>query len=144
MASKIQSLIVRYGLTEEDVNTKITDMHIGDISRSWCSQWKSLRARLGLDPIVANDIDRLTLKEEEKRSTFLTTWREKKGCEATYKALISALLAVECRHEAESVCELLEGGLVKQKPKLQEQAVSSTAPLNTRLTTSDSGTFLTI
>ena len=78
MVSSIQSLINRYNLTEEDVNTKIIDKHIDVISRSLCTKWKSLPAHLHLPPIVASDIDCLTVKEEEKRFKFLTTWREKK------------------------------------------------------------------
>ena len=52
--------------------------------------------------------------EESKGQRFLERWKEKKGCDATYIKLINALLEVECRNDAESVCELLL--LLRDKP----------------------------
>ena len=154
MASSIESLIARHQLTEENVNKVITDIHIEVISRCCCSKWKSLPAHLGLAPIVAEGINRTEVNEEDRRRTFLTTWKEKKGFEATYKTLISALLEIECRSEAESVCQLLKdahaGAMSLQLPdeqqqdggqQHQEQPVEASAiqQLNNRSTTSDSG-----
>ena len=111
MASSVEFLIDRYHLTEEDVDKQITDKHIEVISRSTCRKWRSLYAHLDLTSIVVLDIDHdhhMQLDEDQKRSLFFTNWKEKKGSEATYKWLISALLTIECREDAESVCELLK------------------------------------
>ena len=104
-------------LRKEDVNKQITDEHIEVISRNSCSQWKSLPAHLGLPPITAKDIDLGPGDEREKRNTFLTTWKAKKGSEATYKKLISALLKIEHREDAEYVCKLL----INAQTQLHEQ-----------------------
>ena len=120
------SLIARYHLTEEDVNKQITDQHIEIISRTSCSQWKSLPAHLGLLPITARDIDRGPGDEREKRNTFLTTWKAMKGSEATYKKLINALLTIECREDAESVCELLKDADSVQQPESDCSSNAST------------------
>ena len=145
MASSIESLIARYQLTEENVNREITDIHIGVISRSYCSKWKSLPSYLGLGTIVAEDINRTEVNEEDKRRTFLTTWKEKKGFEATYKTLISALLEIECKSEAQSVCDLLKHALSPDEQQQdggqqhQEQPVEASSISNDRSTASDSG-----
>ena len=154
MASSIESLIARYQLAEENVNRIITDIHIEVISRCCCSKWKSLPAHLGLATIIAEDINRKEVNEEDKRRTFLTTWKEKKGFEATYKTAISALLEIECRSEAESVCQLLKDACAHacamslQLPdeqqqdegqQHQEQPVEASAISNNRSTASDSG-----
>ena len=154
MAISIESLIARYQLTEENVNRVITDKHIEVISRCCCSKWKSLPAHLELALIVARGIDCTEVNEEDKRRTFLTTWKEKKGFEATYKNLVSALLEIECKSEAESVCKLLKdacthaGAMSLQLPdeqqqdgeqQHQEQPVEASAISNGRSTASDSG-----
>ena len=64
-------------------------------------------ACLNLNSIVAEDIDRSPKSEEEKRHTFFSTWKQVKGSIATYKALIIALLEVDCAEDAESVCKLV-------------------------------------
>ena len=147
MASSIESLIARYQLTEENVNREITDIHIDVISRYCCSKWKSLPAHLKLATIVAEDINCKEVNEEDKRQTFLSTWKKKKGFEATYKTLISALLEIECRSETESVCKLLKdansGAMSLQLPDEQQQdggqQHQEQQQLNNRSTTSDSG-----
>ena len=53
------------------------------------------------------DVDKLSGGEGEKRQAFLALWRERKGSEATYSKLLSALLNTDCREDAEWVCKLL-------------------------------------
>ena len=154
MASSIESLIARHQLTEENVNRVITDIHIEVISRCCCSKWKSLPAHLGLATIIEEDINCKEVNEEDKRRTFLTTWKEKKGFKATYKTLISALLEIECRSEAEHVCQLLNDACVHScamslqlpdeqqqdgRQQHQEQPVEASAISNDLSTASDSG-----
>ena len=121
MASSFQSYC---GLTEEEVSKKITDEHIEVISRSLCSQWKSLPAHLGLATIVVDDIDKSNVMDErEKRDKFLRTWKKEKGSEATYKKLIDGLLTIKCREDAEAVCKLLKGtgSMQQQQPEELKQ-----------------------
>ena len=98
-----------HGLTERDVNRIVSDEHLEVISRTCCEQWKSLPPHLGLDTIVANDIDTDgTLRGyRAKRLEFFHTWKEVKGHNATYKQLITALLKIDCGDDADAVCALL-------------------------------------
>ena len=121
MACSVESLIVNYHLTEEGVNKQITDRHMEVISRSSCKKWRSLPAHLDLDSIVEEDIDRLSVNEDQKRHTFFTTWKAKKGSEATYKRLMNALLITECKEDAESLCRLLKQPQPQQQPPPQQQ-----------------------
>ena len=119
MARSLESLIARYHLTEEDVGKQITDEHIEVISRSTCRKWRSLYAHLDLSSIAVDDVDHLPVDEDQKRFTSL---KEKKGSEATYKKLISALLTTECREDAECVCKLLKS---LQQQQQQPQSTGS-------------------
>ena len=134
MASSLESLTVRYHLAEEDVDKQITDKHIEVISRSSCKKWRFLYAHLDLASIDVDNIDHMQVDEDQKRFKFLITWKEKKGSEATYKKLISALHTMECRQDAECVCELLKGLYSVQQ---QQQQAQSNASLSTTLSPSD-------
>ena len=103
----MSSLLEQYQLKEEDVSKQVTDLHINEISRSHCKKWKSLPTYLEMEAIVASDIEKKPIEEEEKRNNFFSKWKEEKGSEATYKALIGALWKMRCREDAESICKLL-------------------------------------
>ena len=60
------------------------------------------------------------MDEDLKRNKFFTTWKTKKGFEATYKKLISALQTIECNDDAEHVCKLLSQS-VHVQPQQQQQ-----------------------
>ena len=66
--------------------------------------------------------------EENERQKFLERWQEKKGCDVTYIKLISALLEVECRSDAEGVCKLLRDD--KTCPKASPLNVSTPPPIH--------------
>lgn len=57
---------------------------------------------------IQNDIqaDYRTAQEQTKR--FFEVYIAEKGCDATYKELIAALLHTKQREDAEFVCELLK------------------------------------
>lgn len=101
------SVIEHYKLTEEDSNQPITDCHLEEISRSYCSRWKSLAPYLQSKSITVEDIDRDHRREEDKRYAFFFGWKRKKGSDATYKTLITALLKIDCKDDAEGMCKLL-------------------------------------
>ena len=106
--STFRELMEHFKLAEKDYDKQVGDSHLECISRSHCEHWKRLPAHLGVDPIVAKDIDSGQGDEAAKRHNFFSTWKEKKGSGATYKQLITALLKVDCRQDAESVCEMLK------------------------------------
>ena len=54
---------------------------------------------------MRDDIDRNSKDESDKRYDFFIVWKEKKGAEATYKALVNALLLVDCKNDAEYLCQ---------------------------------------
>ena len=113
-STTVSFVLTKYRLKEEDVKRQITDLHIDEISRSFCKKWRSLPAQFKMEPIVVNDINRKPGDEDEKRRDFLLQWREEKGSRATYKVLISALLNIKCENEAEGVCKLVSSsGIAK-------------------------------
>ena len=97
----------RFGLSEQDMIKKVSDTHMEKISRSYCSQWRSLYSYLEVDQIVVSDVDRMNSSQREKRCAFFTAWREKMGSDATYRSLVCALLKIGCQEDAECVCKLL-------------------------------------
>lgn len=72
-----------------------------------------------LESIVADDIDKSQVSEDQKRRTFFKQWKQMNGFDATYKNLISALLKIKCRQDAEHVCKLLQES---NTPQFQEAA----------------------
>ncbi len=85
----------------------ISDSHLEEISNSHCSKWRHLPPHLGLGNIVKDDIDRNPGDERKKRYDFLVEWRNRKGAEATYKALVAALEKIDCHADAEYVKQLM-------------------------------------
>ena len=98
----------QYGLTEGQCNQQVSEAHLEELSRSGCKQWKSLPPYLKLETIVAEDIDKSQKEERDKRYDFLLTWKDIEGSNATYRQLITALLKIKCRQDAEKLCEMLK------------------------------------
>ena len=113
------ALMEHYQLGEEVCSQQVTDRHLNEIASSYCRHWKSLRAELGLKAIVEHDIDHsLSDDEEGKRRALFNKWKLMKGFSATYKALISALLEIKCRDDAEGVCEVLKQSIGAREQEL--------------------------
>ncbi len=108
----VNDLMKYYGLTEKDCNCEITKVHFEDMSRTLVKDWGSLPSRVGMPSISKSDIDRDFKTEKERRLAFFSQWKEISGCEVTYRRLISALLDINSRDDAEGVCKLLQ-----EKPK---------------------------
>ena len=96
-----------FGLTEREWNKVITSEDVDAISRSYCRQWKRLIPHLNMKDITEDDINDHSGSPGEKRRIFLRKWKRMKGSEATYERLVSALLKIECKEDAEGVCQLL-------------------------------------
>lgn len=106
--AEVKDLIKHYHLREEKCRQQISDVDTDEISRSLCRKWRSLPSHLGMNTIDADDIDRGPGNEEEKRRNFLLKWKHLKGSGATYEKLITALLEINCRADAEGVCKLIQ------------------------------------
>ena len=107
VSTTVSSLLEKYQIKDEDINTQVTDLHVDEIARSHCKKWKSLPAHLQMEAIAAKDIDLKQIEEEQKRCDFLSKWKEEKGSEATYKVLIGALLKIKSREDAEGICKII-------------------------------------
>ena len=66
-------------------------------------QWKVIFGSL-LSDLDLGDVDRENTTEEEKRIAALRKWKARKGCGATYKILVDALLKKGERDQAENLC----------------------------------------
>ena len=110
--TSISTLMDNYELTEEDCMRKVSDTDIGKIARSLHGKWKSqLPPLLGMDAIVVTNILEVpghNMSEEDRRVAFFNEWKQQKGSDACYKILISSLLEVKRREDAESVCMILK------------------------------------
>ena len=106
----IRKILAHYHLTLKDCSAEISAEHLEEISHSLCEEWRDLPPRLNMKSIVKHDIDcdLMLNNEKRKRHAFLEKWNKQKGCEATYRNLIGALLDINCRKDAEGVCEILK------------------------------------
>ena len=98
----VKDLLSLCELTESDCEREVEEEDLAGLSLTLGQTWRALPSRLGVP-----SSDRVFQTEQEEKRAFLSQWKEVKGCEATYKALISALLEIHCREEAEGVCRVL-------------------------------------
>ena len=103
----ISTLCTHFELADQELDRVIGDLHLEEIARKRCTYWKSLPSRLGLQDIVAKDVDKDFPMEFDKRREFFQQWKKIKGSEATYRCLVKALLTIDQRHDAEYVFKLL-------------------------------------
>lgn len=96
-----------FKIKEEDWSKEVSDSDLKEISHSYCSEWRLLPYHLGMKDIVVKNIERNKDDEEERKHAFFRQWKQEKGFDATYKQLISALLKIRHREDAENVCKLL-------------------------------------
>lgn len=96
-----------FKIKEEDWSKEVSDSDLKEISHSYCSEWRLLPYYLGMKDIAVKNIERNKDGEEERKHAFFRQWKQEKGFDATYKQLISALLKIGHREDAENVCKLL-------------------------------------
>lgn len=104
MAASPGFLTEHYKLTGKVCKQEVSDRHLEEIT---CEQWRKLPPYLDLEATILNDLERDFRTEEERRVGLLKKWKGRKGFDATYIALISALLEIKCRNDAENICKLL-------------------------------------
>ena len=108
-ADGVLQLINSYELNEEYVSKKCSYAHRIDIAEfvSWSEVGPRLKEIGELD---MNDIKIEKCGEKEKRMKLLHLWAERNGSNATYGAIITAMLKARKMDEAEGVCEVLKRG----------------------------------
>ena len=135
MATSVDAddLMKIHGLTDDDCNCEIKKVHLQEISCALCERWRELPACFKMPKITSKDIERDFKSEKERRRAFLFQWRDRDGSAATYKRLISALLDINCRDDAEGVCKLLKTSSDSQEkysPAQQEKSKNSAPELS--------------
>ena len=74
-----------------NLDAEICDEHLEAISREYLTEWQKLRPHLGLSYAQEMDISK-SAKDSygDQKRAFLYAWKQEKGSEATYQALITA------------------------------------------------------
>ena len=69
-------------------------------------KWKALGRCLGFNEAAIDDFDQANKELKEKAYKMLMAWKQRVGCEATYKVLYDTLCdeLVECKLLAEQYC----------------------------------------
>lgn len=94
-------------LPGKDCDKPITDKDLEKISRCCGFPCESLASHLDVKQASAEDIKRDGKSEHERRLALLTKWSQMKGSDATYGALIDALLEIEHKKDAEEISKIL-------------------------------------
>jgi hypothetical protein len=110
--SDLSSVLNHFEISDVESRSQVTDNYLEKISRFYCVKWRLLPSYLTMGDIVVNDVSREhPHRESEQRFYFFKEWKDTRGLEATYRSLINALLEINCRRDAESVCQLLKDQL---------------------------------
>ena len=98
-----EKLRVRFELTKEQLQEQCSDDHLTDISKfvSWDAVGPYLVSKQDMKDIRKDGRD-----EQDRRRLLIEKWEEK-GSEATYDAMITAMLKAGKRKEAEDAFKLL-------------------------------------
>lgn len=110
-------LLECHQLKAEDGDRQMSDQHLGDIAAIYFRLWRALPSRLGVERM--ENATARTNELSEKRA-FFYKWRKVKGSEATYTRLITALLDVGSREDAERVCKMLRSVVPTNWPDSQQ------------------------
>ena len=125
MASLMSKLIAHFELTEEDCEREVSDTDIVKIASSLQGKWESK-----LPPLLEMETTDIGSPVEDKIA-FFKEWKQQQGFEATYKSLISALLQVKCRQDAESVCKILKETTCSSQASTSANTISiSSSPVS--------------
>ena len=108
-------ILKRCNLKENDavLDNEVSTLHATEIAAHHCHEWGRLLVYLFSEnekpDSIKKDIEKKVGEPQQQREEFFNVWIKKKGNDATYKALISALLHISCRADAEFVCKILSG-----------------------------------
>ena len=102
---RVDSLLTKYEISKEECDKQITDKDRVKISRSCDFPHGELSSCL---EVSAQDIKHDGTSEYERRVALLEKWNQYEGSDATYRALIAALLEIQDKNHAEMICKLLK------------------------------------
>ena len=111
MAEKeLEDLLSHHQLSLDSTRVQISDEDLDQLSSSCCEDYRRLPPYLGVEAIVLSDIiiERELKSETDRRLAFFRKWKKIKGSGANYQALISALLKINCREDADKICVLVK------------------------------------
>jgi hypothetical protein len=103
VADLTQHCGIEDGCLDEEVNS--ANYH--EISKH-LSKWKLIAPKLRFTDDEVESIDADNPKAEEKRVSFIKSWKQKFAMRATYRVLIQSLLSIERVDDARGVCQILK------------------------------------
>ncbi len=104
-----------FGLSEEQFDQVVSESHFEAITLCYSEKWRYLYTDLNMDLISVSNANRRHHHELDKRKAFFSEWKKKRGEEASYRKLVSALLNIDRRQDAEGVCRLLQEGFMEEE-----------------------------
>ena len=102
----LEGLVREFRIPPKLLNQKCSEEHLKSISLFL--GWRRVVPHLGLSKMDIEAIEVEKRTEDERRLEVLQKWKMKYGSKATYKSLITVLLAIENAEDAEGVCALLQ------------------------------------
>ena len=124
--ANLDMLLIKMGLTKEDVNTpvndQILDMTFNDFREDW--EWECLGTSIGVADDIIHDIKIVkTASECNLPLALLKRWKQLYGSEATYFKLFEGLETVGRRDLTEKVCRHI---LTERKNSMEQPDSSIT------------------
>lgn len=102
---KCSSLLTKFELSEKDCGIKVSKKDLDRVANNCEFPYERLAPYLDVKQV--SDIEREGKSEPGRRTALLERWNQMKGSDATYRALITALLDIEHRNDAEKICKWL-------------------------------------
>ena len=105
----MSALALKYGVTDQQLGTMITDQHIAAVSQ-FLVRWEDVGPELGLSRVDLQAIksDPGTTVQTKNRQV-LQKWKAAKFRSATYKVLVETLDKLSEAQCANQVCGLIHG-----------------------------------
>ena len=109
MARALQDLVKECGIQEAWLGREVAPEHYYEIS-GYLSQWRQLAiTRFNIPEGTVENIESDNRTAEERKVSFLRTLKQRMSMQATFRALIEALLSIGRTDDARGVCQILTG-----------------------------------
>ena len=112
ISTEAASLLTSYNLKEEHYNKEITRDHniafIKYYGRTWRNKYLYKHLVSNSKTIISDIENKQGHSEQDKRERFFLKWQEVRGSEATYAALVNALLKAKYEKGANYLCKVLQ------------------------------------
>ena len=105
----LQDLVRECGIQEAWLGREVAPEHYYEIS-GYLSRWRQLATTVfDIPESTVEDIESDNRTAEMQRVSFLGTWKQRMSMQATFRALIEALLSIGRKEDARGVCQILKG-----------------------------------